>query len=368
MKKILYLFSDTGGGHRAAANALISGVEEIAEKKVHQKMIDVFAECSDFLGAISKLYGPIIKFTPVVWGKIFSQFNSEGRIDKLIKAARPFLLKDLSKTIQSYNPDIIVSVHPLLNHIAVEARKKIGLHIPIVTVVMDPITVHKSWICPDIDLLIVATDEARETAIEFGMAKEKIRQIGIPIDPRFYEKGDKKAIRKNMKLNPDLFTILLMGGGEGAGSLFDFAKSIDSADLAAQLIVVCGKNEKVKKELEDASLSIPHKILGFSNNIPDIMDASDLIVTKAGPGAIAEAITKELPIIIISWVPGQEDGNVDFVRNRKIGFVEQDPDEAASRIKKLLDDRTFDMIKGEVRKAATPNTTTKIAKEILDQS
>ena len=209
--KILYLYSDTGGGHRASANAIMQAADQLRGDKIEQEKIDVFCQCSKFLNVFARLYGPVINYSPKMWGLLYYWLDDKRKLDQLVKVAGPLILPELTKLIKKKKPEVIVSVHPMVNHLTLKAIEDSNLDIPLIVVITDPVTLHRAWIAPEVDQCIVATDQARERAIEYGMAEEKIKVIGLPIHPKF----SKKKAQKKKKL----FTILLMGGGEGMGKM-----------------------------------------------------------------------------------------------------------------------------------------------------
>jgi len=363
-KKILYLFSDTGGGHRSAATAIMKAVG----KRADQEMIDVFAEGSGFLNVFAKLYSPVIKYSPNLWGMLYYFLDDEKKLQQLEKISRPFILKKLTQIIKTKRPDIIVSVHPMVNHLTVQAIKESGSKIPFIVVITDPVTLHRAWITPNVDLCIVATDQAKKYAVQYGMPPKKIRVIGMPIHPKFaIGPKNKEKLRKKDGLDPKTFTILLMGGGEGAGGMYQIIKEIDRSGLKVQLIVIAGRNKKLEQKLlaESDRMSIKMKVYGFTDQVPDIMSASDLIITKAGPGTIAEALAMNLPIIITSWLPGQEEGNVKFVEQSKVGFITKDPKKVVEIISRLKNSQGLKMISKNIKKARKPHAAIDIADNII---
>lgn len=370
-KKILYLFSDTGGGHRSAATALIKAVEELKKSDPPiQEMVDVFAECSGFLNIFAKLYAPVIKYSPKMWGMLYYWFNDMKKMQQMEKMARPFLEKELSKLIFRRKPDLIVSVHPLLNHITIRAMELAGHVVPLITVITDPVSLHRTWVCPDSDLLIVATEEAKNTCIRYGADPKRTKVIGLPIDPKFTRASrDKRSLRKDMGLKENLFTVLMMGGGEGGGNMYKIVSQLSKDDLDIQLVVIAGRNEKLKKDLEKMKDKIPFpmKVFGFTNEVPDIMSASDLVITKAGPGSIAESLAKELPVIITSWLPGQEEGNVKYVVDSGVGIVCKDYRQIGKAVRQFQDPSRYRQIKKNIRKTNDPKAVYNIAKKIIEK-
>ncbi len=363
-KKILYLFSDTGGGHRSAASAIIKAVDA----RANQEMIDVFAEGSGFLNIFAKLYAPVIKYSPQMWGMLYYLLDDEKKLEQLEKISRPFILSTLAKIIKTKKPDAIVSVHPLVNHLTVQAIKDSGLKIPFIVVITDPVTLHRAWITPNVDCCVVATEDAKKLAISYGMPEKKIKVIGMPIHPKFAKgPSDKEKRRKKDGLDPKTFTILMMGGGEGAGGMDEIINKIDRSGISAQMIIITGRNKKLEEKLnaEAGKMKRKMKVYGFTDKVDELMSESDLIITKAGPGTIAEALAMNLPIILTSWLPGQEEGNVKFVEDAKVGFVAREPEKVVEIIKRLQNPAELNAVLRNVKKTRKPNAAIDIADCIL---
>jgi 1,2-diacylglycerol 3-beta-galactosyltransferase len=225
----------------------------------------------------------------------------------------------------SYRPDVIVSVHPLLNHAALRARDDARMqHVPVVTVITDLGKVHESWLVPDADAVVVPAREVYQRALSRGVPPARLHLLGHPIHPQFDDvTGSKAELRAQLKLSPDSSIVMLMAGGEGGGKLLSTTLALARARMPIELVVVCGRNEHLEQKLSElaASLPTPLHVLGFTNKIPEYFRAVDLLVTKAGPGTLAEANAAQLPVVVYDYVPGQERGNVDFVRHNDLGVI-----------------------------------------------
>src|SRR5947199_1503758 len=163
--------------------------------------------------------------------------------------------------------------------------------------------------------------------------------LGMPIDPKFTRPVEsKKELQLRFGLKPDVPVVLLVGGGDGAGGLQTAVRAISQARLPVQLLVVTGRNKRLYAHLQRtrAQLHVPAKIFGFVQNMPEFMHAADVIITKAGPGTICEALACQLPIILSGYVPGQEEGNVEFVVNNHVGTLAQSPIELVDTLRGLL--------------------------------
>ncbi len=371
-KKILYLFSDTGGGHRSAANALMKTVEEImGDNAPQQEMIDAFASSSSniLISLLANMYAPVIKYFPFLWGALYHATNSNLSIIIIKKITNPFIAKKLQTLIKEKNPDIIVSVHPMMNHITAKAMREINHMVPLLTVVTDPVTFHRFWICPQADKIVLATEQAKALCREYGHNADNIEVMGLPIDPKFFKiSSSRKELRRTMGIAADKFTVLFMGGGEGGGNIYEFIAELSKGSLDIQLIVVAGRNQFLQKKLEDNSskFNFPMKVFGFTDEIADIMGASDLIITKAGPGTIIEAVSKSLPIILTSFLPGQEEGNVEYVLAMQLGDMVKDRKKIVTAVKNIMQPETYRRHISALQKENKPEAVYDIARLILD--
>ena len=325
-KRALFLISDTGGGHRSASNAITAALDEIKEPYAFEHRIeDVAAHCSFPLTQLGLGYSMALRYAPPIYGALYYATNGRRRYRALVRFCEPLYRERLRDLFLSYKPDVIVSVHPLLNHAALRARADAHMqHIPIVTVITDLGKVHESWLTPEADAVVVPAREVYQRALSRGISPSRLRMLGQPIHPKFDDVvGTKQELRAHLGLPQDKFVVMLMAGGEGGGKLLPTTIALARANVPAHLVVVCGRNEPLKAKLEELAPTLPTSmsVLGFTDNIPEYFRAVDLLVTKAGPGSLAEANAAQLPVVVYDYVPGQERGNVDFVRNNGLGAV-----------------------------------------------
>lgn len=360
-RTILFLIADTGAGHRSAANAIRNAIALISQKEQEEwrvaskkgmeetnagaapsyriEIVDVFEEYSHFpLREAIKLYGPTIRYNPRLFGQFFHLSNKAQRVRAAQTVASPLIHNGLLRLITTVQPDVIVSIHPLLNHVTIRALKDLGLHIPFITVVTDLVTVHYVWFAPGADAYIVPTEYAEQLYIERGLNPERVHLLGMPIDPKFtLPMESKQELQCKLGLEPGDPVVLLAGGGEGSG-LRTAVHAISQARLPVQMLVVTGRNKRLYVYLQRirSSLHVPTKVFGFVSNMPELMHASDVIVTKAGPGTICEALACGLPLILSGYVPGQEEGNVTYVLDNNVGMLARDSLELVNTLRLLL--------------------------------
>ncbi len=361
-RTILFLIADTGAGHRSAANAIRNAITLISQREHDEcqarlaegqevsklqepdtyriEIVDVFEDYSRFpLREAVKLYGPTIRYNPKLYGRFFHLSNQPKRFSAVTTVATPLIHNGLLRLITTVQPDVIVSIHPMLNHVTIEALRDLNLPIPFLTVVTDLVSAHSSWFAPGATSYVVPTEQARQLSLKRGLEPERVHVLGMPIDPKFtLPVGTKEELRRKFELEPGLPVVLLVGGGDGAGGLPSAVRTISQARLPVQLLIVTGRNKRLYVHLQRtrSHLRVPAKVYGFVQNMPELMHAADVIITKAGPGTICEALACNLPIILSGYVPGQEEGNVDFVVSNGVGVIARNSLELAAALRRLV--------------------------------
>jgi len=315
---IVFYFSDTGGGHRSAAEAIIEAMNLEYKNQVTTEMVDFFKDYAPRpFNRAAAMYPYMVK-APQLWRASFRVTDGRARARVITTTMWPIARQAARALVKSHPADLIVTVHPFANSFALKALGKDRP--PFINVVTDMVTTHALWYDNRADMILVPTETARRRAIKYRMPPEKVHVVGLPVADQYCRPlGRKGILRKKLGWPLGKPIILLVGGGEGMGPLAKTAQAIDACGLDVGLVIVCGRNERLKKTLEACRWENPTLIYGFTTSMPDFMRASDFIVTKAGPGTIAEALNAQLPIILYSKLPGQEDGNVSFVEEEGAG-------------------------------------------------
>jgi 1,2-diacylglycerol 3-beta-galactosyltransferase len=403
---VLFLIADTGGGHRSAANAIRAAMDVIvperfegerpaslppfdatrfdfdpaafrpaawkgAKRPWRAEIRDAFQECGRYpVRRTANMYGPVVQNSPRVYASFYYITNIKPVCLTLTALTQQLMRRGLIDLFEKLHPDVIVSIHPMITLSALNLLKSSGVRVPFLTVVTDLVSFHRAWSVPGVDACSVPTPMARDLMIDLGMPPHKLRLLGMPIHPKFcLPPADRIAVRRDLGLQPDRFTALLVGGGDGVGGLGEAATALMQSNLPIQLIVVTGRNRALYRELSErqAGSALPAKILGFVENMPDLMRAADVIVTKAGPGTIMEALSCGLPIVLTGAIPGQEEGNVAFVEDHQVGMLARSPEriiKAVSRLLSLSDDKRA-AIGERARSLSTPRASFEIARLIL---
>jgi 1,2-diacylglycerol 3-beta-galactosyltransferase len=380
---ILILISDTGAGHRTAAIAIARALRIICEQArtngmpapdLDIRIVDAFSECARFpLRRTVSFYGPVTTHSPRLYGQIFHLTNSAERFNVAKRLCQPFLLQGLRALIERTHPDVIVSIHPLLNHVTLQAVHELGLHIPVITVVTDLVSAHASWFARGVDACIVPTQATKNLALAHGVPAGHVHLLGMPIDPSFATRTRATVAerRRALCLDSERAVVLLVGGsGLGAFGIAAAVQDLTNQRIRAHLLVVAGRDRQLYARLERTRRSFcsPTQItlFGFVQNMSDLMRASDVIVTKAGPGAISEAVACELPIVLTGAIPGQEEGNIDFVLQNGLGVLAPTLESLTSRLAELLDTSQVQLnqIRSNARAISRPHASFDVARLI----
>jgi len=321
-KKVLILMSDTGGGHRASAQAIDQAIQYNYPNKIDVEIMDLWTEYAPFPYNRFVPYYRFMAKRPLLWRLLYTYglFTPTKKWTEFRSACTCY--SKFKTAIENVNPDFVISVHPLTQLMPISIVKELNkkrihenkLKIPFITIVTDLGSAHPTWFDKRVDAIYVPSEAVKKLAIKYGISKNKILFKGLPIRTSFGKPGLSKVItRKNLNLNLNDKTVLLMGGGDGVGGIDKIASQVinqlKQLNFNSQLIIVCGHNKKIYDKLKETyQITDKHlKVIvkGFVNNIDEFMIASDCLITKAGPGTIAEGMIRGLPMIISSYLPGQ---------------------------------------------------------------
>ncbi len=369
MKRVIFLMSDTGGGHRAAGRAIEAALALRYPEVFETFYVDVFREYTPPpMKYAPEIYPMWVKHSLTTYGWYFWFFDQVMQLP-LVRNTLPMLIAEdrVKKMVTDYQPDIIVVLHGAFSRFVVAARSKLKLNIPIVTVITDLAKPHVAWYHPGVDRCLVPCEAAYTRGIKLGVPASKMRLVGHPAHPKFaMYQGSKREARRTLNWAPDVPAVMLLGGGDGMGLMDEIAAAINAQALDAQLAVICGRNETLRKNMQAVSWNQQTYVYSFVTNIEIMMRAADVLITKAGPGTIAEAAISGLPMILSGAIPFQESPNIDFVVRNGAGVYEPTPEGIAAALATLLTSGkdTLASLAENVGKIAYPAATFDIADEI----
>ena len=371
--KILIISSDTGGGHRSAAAAIAEGLQKLwLGESLAVRVIKAVEESHHITEKLVNVYNWVLR-NRQHWMKylywVMNKIRPETR--EFVHKRCVAYVRDI---FEKWCPHIVVSVHPLTQHIFARILKELKLseQIPLVTVVTDPCYgFWKGWACNDVSLYLVANDDARRQLIDYGILPEKIKISGMPIHPKFHEVDEKHAqeARKAFGLNPDKFTVFVNAGWVGGGNIPQIFKELTRGELDIQTIFLAGKNEELKKEAEEIAKNakFPVKVIGYSDEIEKLMQSANVMVSKLGGLTTFEAIACHLPIIADATTPPmpQEAGTFSLISKRGAGILLNKTTDIVPAIQSLLSDsKKYAEMKAATAGLSIPNSTQNIIREI----
>ncbi|QSX08476.1 galactosyldiacylglycerol synthase [Alkalibacter rhizosphaerae] len=309
MNKVIIFTASTGGGHNIAANSIR---EHFAESGYEAETMDAFKETSRFLDRIiAKGYERIVHISPKTFGRMYRAANNETLSHYIMWVITDVMEDDIQKILEEKKPDLLVVTHPLVTNVLATLKKDGLFHIPIVSIVTD-YRIHQAYIHEEVDAYIVGSEYTKQTMIERGVEPHRIHPFGIPVRKSFLD--HKKVVVKDYDVD---LTVLLMAGSMGTNQIEKAFISLLQSNHYLKIVAVCGNNEKVKGKIEKIAAEYDGNkivtILGFAENIPELMDMADVVITKPGGLTTTEAIIKNIPMIIPYYIPGQEEENADFL-------------------------------------------------------
>ncbi len=373
-RTVLFLMANAGGGHRSAAHAIAKAMQSADEPDWRPVIVDGVRECGRFpLRQGVALYGPVTRRTPQLFGRFFQLTNAPGYISAARRICRSLLCPGLRELIGRVRPDVIVSTHYVFHHAVPMALRDLGVTAPLVGVVTDLFTMHPVWAAPGVSAWVAPSEAARQFLLDRGVSAERIHLLGLPIDPAFAAEpaGSREERRAALGLDPGLRVVLLTGGGEGVGGLAAAAHALTTSALPAQVVVITGRNRALYRELlaRRADFSLPVRVEGFVTNMAQWMHAADVIVTKAGPATITEAMACGLPMILTGAVPGLEEGNVTHVLENELGVLATTPHELLAQLGRWLrpGDPQLARMGANARRLSRPAAARDIARLIFAQ-
>jgi 1,2-diacylglycerol 3-beta-galactosyltransferase len=314
---VLFLIADTGGGHRNAARAVGQALDRIYPGRFAPVLCDPLAGpgSARLLRWVTGLYGPAIRLAPWLWGAAYHVSDSRPAMALLRRTLLRLADRPVLAAALAHRPAAVVSFHPLTGPAAVLARGRGRPGAPAVTVVTDLARVHAAWTSGDMDLIIAPR----------GSGDAPGAAAGLPVTRDFWggtlRRGERAALRRSLGVREDRFLVLLTGGGEGSGGIGRRAAAIlrDLPDV--DVVAVCGRNRRLRRRLDQLAAGSGGRltVTGFTRDMADWLRCCDLVVTKAGPGTIAEATCCGAALLLTSHVPGQERGNAEFVTRAGAG-------------------------------------------------
>ena len=366
--RILLLYVSAVSGHRRAAEAIAEAFHKFyPEVEVRQE--NLFQHGNSFIRCLlDSFYYAIIKLTPWLWDLIWDSqtvyWLTYGIRNLLYQLNYHRLYREV---IYPYQPQAVICTHNIACALCslIKRQKKMNF---LLTSVPTDFSLHPYWYYPAVNLYLIPHEGMRAKLIKQGAKDNQIKSTGIPVSFGFGRQENQKKLRREWGLDPDLFTILLMGGALGLGPIEKIVYTLSDMNLSLQLLVVTGINRHLKRKLEQlqSRINFPLRIWGFVNEIDQLMGVSNLLISKPGGLTTAEALSKAVPMGIVDSLAGQERRNRELLLERGVAFDLREGREIA-RLVARLSDGSFDWEdwKKKVRELARPQASWEITRQVI---
>lgn len=367
--KVLIISATSGNGHLRAAQALEKAflLNNAAREVRH---VDALEYCSPLVrGIYSKTYIDMVNRAPAVLGWLYDSSDMPWKAERRRLAFDRLNALPLVRYINQYRPDLIITTHFMPAEIVswLMCKRRIDTTHAIVVTDFDA---HSMWLTRHYERYFTALDETKEHLVKLGAARDRVSVTGIPIDPQFAAPVDKASCRAELGLSPDKLIMILSAGGFGVGKTEEIIASLTQMRHPAQVLAMCGKNEKLVKRLRDLYGTTGGAVdvvpVAYTTEMDKYMTAADMIVGKPGGLTTSEALAKELVFVIVNPIPGQEERNSDHLLEERAAIRCNNLPVLAYKIDKLLDDpERFLEMKRNAARLGRPNAASAIVRLLL---
>lgn len=324
--KILILTSRTGGGHISLAQAL------------NDQLADKYAlEITDPQSHLVHLhYCLVSRYALWLWAAEFRWNDTPRRALMIHRIFTPFVAKRLAEVLDRVHPDCIITTYPFLTYEVTRVLRYLGMRIPLALLFADPNGVHATWLTERRAVVLAPTRETYAQALAVGFNPAHVHLVGWPVRAQFH-RADGAGRQETLAawgLDPECFTIFLQGGGEGAARFARTVEHVLATRARLQVILAAGTNQTLLTRFT----GVPRvHALPFVNDIAPMMAAADVVMGKAGPNVLFESVALGKPFIATTYIPGQEQANLEFICRHKLGWVALRPYQQQSLLEKLVD-------------------------------
>lgn len=353
-RRILIFTIDTGFGHRSAANAISIALAELFGEQCQVEIVNPAGDkrAPAILRETQSDYDRMVRQWPQAYKLGFKLSNDPIPMAVVERALTVMLYTLISDTLRSYRPDALIVTMPIYLAPLSAVMNMQGWEFPVLTVITDLTNVHRQWFSDGSDLLMVPTQEVYDQAMKFGFAPERVKITGIPVNPRFSQQStDRQMLRGSLGWRQDITTVLIVGS-KRVKNLTGVIHLLNHSGLAIQLAIVAGGDVDLYSWLERQAWHLPVHYYNYVQNMPDLMLASDCLMSKAGGLIVSESLACGLPLLLIDVTPGQEEGNAKYVIERGAGELASEPEMAQEVLCHwLLDD--CHLLRERAQKAGT---------------
>lgn len=366
--RVLLMYISQVSGHRSAAQAIDKEIKKLSPD-ARVLGINAFNYTNPVSEkVINRLYMEVVNKAPKIWDYLYDNPKVVERIAKIKDTVHKFNSPKLKKLFDEFRPDVVACTQAFPCGMVADYKKTYNSSIPLVAVLTDYVP-HSYWIYDLVDYYIAPSDEVKVRMQQKGIPDKKIKTFGIPFDSKFNSPVERAEVLRRMGFDAELPVVLIMGGGHGLGPIKTIVKSLEKTKQPLQEIIITGINNKLFRSIQKTVKGFKKRItvLGFADNINELMSAADLLITKPGGITTAEALVKKIPMIIIKPIPGQEASNTAYLTEKKAAIEVDNLEEINLAVDDLFLDRAkLDLMRAAALAIAKPYAARDIARLIIN--
>ena len=361
----------TGAGHYRASQAVARALQLLAPA-THIMNVDAFNYTHPILeGLITRTYQQLRAVRPDVWAYLYDNPRVLRQVRRLRELLHRYNARKLDRLIRRFEPDVIACTQAFPCGMTADYRQLRWLRTPLVGVLTDHAP-HAYWFYDSVTAYVVPSESEARVFRGHGIGAERVHPFGIPIDPQFGQPSRSlEDIRRRWGLQPRLPAVVVMGGGGGLGPMRQIVRALQDSHVDLQLVVLAGQNRWLRRWLKRKGkrqvFSKPMRVEGYINDVRDLMDAADLLVTKPGGLTTSEALARGLPMVLVDPMPGQEVHNARFLTEHGCALLAQSVHDTARLVDELLGDPLrLSLMRQAAKRCGRPDAAVRTARLLLD--
>ena len=369
--RLAILHATAGSGHKRAAQAIAAAIVQLDPGATVREVDTLVFASRLYRDTYAASYNAMAARAPRLWGALYhsSARTPVNRGTAPVRLALDRLnLRRLVRVCERESPDSIVCTHFLPVEALSHVRGRGRLSVPLYCVITD-FTAHPFWAFPHVDRYFVASQRVASELGSHGVDGSRIEVTGIPVDPRFATPIGCGTARARFGLEPERPVVLVMGGGSGVGPLAEVAERLAVHPTLPRVIVVCGSNHRLREEVDQlpAAMTGQVRTFGFTHEVDALLEACDVVVSKAGGLTCSEALIKRAPLVIFRPTPGQEVRNSEYLESEGAAVHADSLDDVAGTVGRLLGDPgARERMRDAAALIATPRAAETIASRVLE--
>jgi UDP-N-acetylglucosamine:LPS N-acetylglucosamine transferase/predicted metal-dependent phosphoesterase TrpH len=362
MKKILILTAGFGDGHNAAARSLRDAIEFLDEE-ARAEVLDLFADSYGVFNTLArKTYLGMVQYAPSLWGGIYSMLENPFIEKQLGGFTRLQVM--LEKILNETQPDCVVSTYPIYGHVIKKIFHGHERPFKLITVVTDSITINSAWFRAPSDYFCVANDASADVLIKNGVAEKNIQTLGFPVNPIFADNPE--ALAPPLGNEPRRVLYIINTGRKKADKAVDRLLALENVHLT----ITAGRDPDLRAKLIERTRDFGDRVnvLGWTNQMPELLMSHHLVISKAGGATVQEAIAARCPMIVNQVIPGQEEGNAELITRFNLGAVVEKNKEVAEAVELAFEKRAtlWHEWRRNLKKISRPDAALRIGELVLE--